>query len=204
MAGQFTAEEKLDILRKISDIIQSDDRCLLRIRSDDIGNRLQVKFHTDRAIPYGMLTPRPINENITGWLFINLAQKISRCQLKILNVLRKKQVNFKQCILKLTNYFVQGSRLEQPASGCLVPFLFSTIGSIMVSSNIRHNYAAQCQALKWLSLGLNSDVTAGRLKLASVLYCIGDMDRADLILRHTENRYNCDIVEPVCACWRYQ
>jgi hypothetical protein len=73
----------------------------------------------------------------------------------------------------------------------------------MVSSNIRHDYAVQYQALKWLSLGLSSDVTSGRLKLASVLYCLGDMDRAEFILKQTENRYNCDIVEPLCACWRY-
>ncbi|XP_060552143.1 uncharacterized protein LOC132713518 [Ruditapes philippinarum] len=203
MAGHFTTEGKLVISRKISDIIQSDGRCLLRIRIDDIGNRLHFKFHTDRAIPHGMLTHRLINESITVFLFGNLAQTISTSELRILDYLRKMQVNLKQCILKLANYSVHGSRLEQFASRCLVPFLFSTIGSIMVSSNIRRNTAVQFQAPKWLSLGLSSDVTSGRLKLASVLYCIGDMDRAEFILRQTENRYNCDIVEPVCGCWRH-
>ncbi|XP_060568763.1 uncharacterized protein LOC132727343 [Ruditapes philippinarum] len=203
MAGQFTTEEKHGILRKISDIIQSDGRCLLRISIDDIGNRLQVKFHTDRVVPHGMLTPCLINENITSLLFMNLAQTISSCNLRILYFLQEKQLNLKQCILKLAKYCVHGSRLEQLASRCLVPFLFSTTGSLMVSSNIRHDYAVQYQALKWLSLGLSSDVTSGRLKLASVLYCIGDMDRAEFILKQTENRYNCDIVEPLCACWRY-
>ncbi|XP_060568767.1 uncharacterized protein LOC132727348 [Ruditapes philippinarum] len=176
MAGQFSAEEKLDILWKISDIIQSDGRCLLRIRIDDIGNRLKVKFQTDRVIPDGMLTPRLINENITSLLFMNLAQTISSCQLRILYFLQEKQLNLKQCILKLANYSVHGSRLEQLASQCLVPFLYSTLGSIMVSSNIRQNTAIQYQALKLFSLGLNSDETSGRLKLASMLYCVGDMD----------------------------
>jgi hypothetical protein len=124
MAGQFTAEEKLDILRKISDIIQSDGRCLLRISIDDIGNRLQVKFHTDRVIPHGMLTPCLINENITSLLFMNLAQTISSCNLRILYFLQEKQLNLKQCILKLAKYCVHGSRLEQLASRCLELFLF--------------------------------------------------------------------------------
>jgi hypothetical protein len=201
MAGQFTTEGKLDFLRKISDIIQSDGRCLLRISIDGIGNRLQAKLLTDLVIPHGMLTPRDINECISCVLFINLARNISSFKFMILDSLQIKEVNLKQSILKLANYCVHGSRLEQFASRCLVPFLFSTIGSIMVSSNRRQNYAIQCQALKWLSLGLNSDVTSGRLKLASILYCVGDMDRAEFILRHTENRYNCDIVEPVCCCW---
>ncbi|XP_060568768.1 uncharacterized protein LOC132727349 [Ruditapes philippinarum] len=137
MAGEFTAEEKLNILQKISDIIQSDGRCLLRITIDDIGNRLQVKLHTDRTIPDGMLTPRDINETISGLLSINLARTISNGELSILDFLANNEVNLKQCIFKLASYCVQGSRLEQLACRCLVPFLYSTLGTIMASSNIQ-------------------------------------------------------------------
>ncbi|XP_060562313.1 uncharacterized protein LOC132721942 [Ruditapes philippinarum] len=203
MAGEFNAEEKLDILRKISDTIKSDGRCLLRITIDDIGNRLQDKIGTVRVIPHGMFTPRDITESISGWLFFNLARTISDLDLLILIFLAKYQVNLKQCILTLASYCVYGSRLEQLASRCLVPFLYSTLGTIMASSNIQQNTAVQYQALKLLSLGLSSDVISGRLKLASVLYSVGDMDRAEFILRKTENRYNGDIVEPVCGCWKY-
>jgi hypothetical protein len=40
-------------------------------------------------------------------------------------------------------------------------------------------------------------------KLASLFYCVGDMDRTEFILRQTECRYNSIIVEPVCGCWSY-
>jgi hypothetical protein len=204
MAGEFTAEGKLDILRKISEIIQSDGRRFLRITIDDIGNRLLLKLHTDRVIPHGMLTPRDINETILGSLFYYLARTISHNELIILDSLAKYKVTLKQCICQLENYSVHGSRLEQLASRCLLPFLYSTFGSQMVSSNNRQNTAVQYQALKWLFLfGLNSDVTSGRLKLASVLYCVGYIDKAEFFLRQTENRYNCAIVEHVCNCWTH-
>ncbi|XP_060568761.1 uncharacterized protein LOC132727341 [Ruditapes philippinarum] len=204
MAGQFTTEGKLDMLRKIRGIIQSDGRCLLRISIDDIGNRLQVKFHTDRAIPHGIPTSRDINEKISGWLYGNLAKKISNNSLMHLKKLSNDNIiNLKQCILKLASYSVHGSRAKQIGSRCLLPFLYSTIGCAMVSSNFRQNIAVLNEALKWLSLGLNSDVSSGRLKAASSLYCLYFVDRAECILRQTENRYNCDIVEPVCGCTRY-
>jgi tetratricopeptide (TPR) repeat protein len=81
--------------------------------------------------------------------------------------------------------------------------LFSTLGSIIVSSSIVQNNQVPYSSLMYLSLGLDSDVTSGRLKLASVFYCVGDMDRTEFILRQTESRYNPDVVEAVCSCWSY-
>ncbi|XP_060598292.1 uncharacterized protein LOC132752037 [Ruditapes philippinarum] len=198
MAGQLTPVDKRYLLRKISDIIQSDGRCLFQISIDSIGDRLWVKFNTD----YVFVTPRVTNEYILSSLFISMAGHISSNTTWLLHFISNGHiVDIKQCFLKLVQYNVHGHRLEQLASRYLLPFLYSTIGSMMVSSDIQQNTVVQFQALKWLSLGLNSDVTSGRLKLASVLYCIGDMDRAEFILRQTENRYNCDIVESVCHCW---
>jgi hypothetical protein len=114
-----------------------------------------------------------------------------------------RKVDIKQCFLKLVHYHAHGHRLEQLASSYLLPFLYSTLGSMMVSSNIQQNTAVKYNAFKWLSLGLNSDVTSGRLKIASVLYSVNLFDDVEFILKQTENRYNCDVVEPVCCCWRH-
>jgi hypothetical protein len=200
MAGQFTPVDKRYFLRMISDIIQSDGRCLREIRIDGIGYLLQVKLNAD----YVMLTPPVIHEYISCSLFFSIARSLSGNTIRLLDAIcNGRIVNLKQCVLTLANFSVHGHKLEKLASRYVLSFLCSTIGSMVVSSYIQQNTAIQYNALKWLSLGLNSDVTSGRLKLASVLYCVGLMHIAEFILRQTENRYNCDIDEPVCGCWDY-
>ncbi|XP_060594907.1 uncharacterized protein LOC132749207 [Ruditapes philippinarum] len=207
MAGQFTNEEKDNLLRKIGDTIQGDARCLLRITIDDLGYRLQVKLNRIPLIPHAILDSRAVNEECSSLLLLNLAKVISKSQLTILaytihlphsNIERLKQV-----IIKLANYSIFGNRLEQFASRCLMKVLSSTLGSIIVSSSIVQNNQVPYSSLMYLSLGLDSDVTSGRLKLASVFYRVGDMDRTEFILRQTESRYNPDVVEAVCSCWSY-
>ncbi|XP_060591091.1 uncharacterized protein LOC132746048 isoform X1 [Ruditapes philippinarum] len=72
---------------------------------------------------------------------------------------------------------------------------------MLVSSNIGQNSSVPFKTMRLFDLGLNSDVTSGRLKLESVFYSTNDMNRAEDILRYTEERYDTDVVEPLCACW---
>ncbi|XP_060552461.1 uncharacterized protein LOC132713802 [Ruditapes philippinarum] len=204
MAGQFTAEEKRDVLQKLCDIIQSDGRCFLRISMDNISQRLQVKLSTIVHFACSFQTSLEIYEHCSSSLFFSFMKLISGWLLHIFKCLSNGHIcNHKQIILRLKYYSGEGNRLEQLASRYMAPFLCSTLGLIMESSSIEHNNLVQYEALKWLSLGLNSDVTSGRLKLASMFYCVGDMDRAKFILRQTESRYNSTVVEPVCGCWLY-
>ncbi|XP_060554688.1 uncharacterized protein LOC132715667 [Ruditapes philippinarum] len=204
MAGTFTAEEKRDVLQKICDTIQSDGRFLLRISVDNISKRIQVKLSTIVHVAYNIATSLEIHEVCSSGLLINLMKGIRERILFLFNKLSNEHIcNLKQIILKLTYYSVHGSRLEQLASSCLAPFLCSTLGLIMASSSIGQNNPVQNEALKWLTLGLNSDVTSGRLELASMFYCVGIMDRAEFILKQTEIRYNSTVVEPVCGCWSH-
>ncbi|XP_060555756.1 uncharacterized protein LOC132716490 [Ruditapes philippinarum] len=202
MAGQFTADEKRDVLKKLCYIIESDDRCLLQIKMDSISQRLQVKLSTFVHLTYNIPTSLEIHEECLSELFIGLMKEISGGILTLINNLSNDHICYlKQIILKLTYYSTSENRMEQLVSRYLVPFLYSTLGLIMASSSIEQNNTVQYEALQWLTLGLNSDVTSGRLKLASMFYSVGDMDRAEFILRQTESRYNSTVVEPVCACW---
>jgi tetratricopeptide (TPR) repeat protein len=205
MAGQFAAEEKRGVLQKLCDIIHSDGRFLLRISMDNISQRLQVKLSPIVHFACSFQTSLEIYEQCSFLLFINILKQINACLLLIFNYLSNDhKFDHKQIILKLKNvyYSVEGNRLEQLASRYLASFLCSTLGLIMASS-IGQNIPVQYEALQWLTLGLNSDVTSGRLKLASMFYCVGDMNRAEFILRQTESRYNSNVVEHVCGCWAH-
>jgi tetratricopeptide (TPR) repeat protein len=53
-------------------------------------------------------------------------------------------------------------------------------------------------------LGLYSDVASGKLKLASFFYCIGDIERTELILKKIEECYDLSVVDPVCVCYDFK
>jgi tetratricopeptide (TPR) repeat protein len=53
-------------------------------------------------------------------------------------------------------------------------------------------------------LGLDSDVASGKLKLASLFYCTGDIERTELILKNIEQCYDLSVVEPVCGCYDFK
>jgi hypothetical protein len=164
MAGQFTAEEKRDVLQKLCDIIQIDGRCLLRINIDDISERLQVKLTTTFHIAYNIPTSRWIREECSSILVICLMKGISLSILVLINILSNDYIrNVKQIVSKLTYYSLHGNRLEQIVSRLLAPFVCSTLGLIMASLRIGQNNPVTHEALQWLTLGLNSDVTSGRL-----------------------------------------
>jgi hypothetical protein len=83
----------------------------------------------------------------------------------------------------------------------LLPWYCTTLGSVLASIDINQYKTVSADALKLISLGLNTDVASSKLKLASILYCIQEIQKADLVLRETERRYDLQIVEPVCSCY---
>lgn len=54
--------------------------------------------------------------------------------------------------------------------------------------------------LDMFSEGSNSDVSSGKLKLASALYCSGALVESNNILKQIEQNYDTSIVEIVCKC----
>jgi hypothetical protein len=133
---------------------------------------------------------------------INIANVISYQHMHILNHLHNQNIRtINQFVGKLMTFSDNGNRLEHAAFKLLAPFLFNTYGSILASSSIGENNQVSPQALVWLSAGLNSDISSSRLKLASVFYSTGDMEKAELILRHTEQQYFSYPVLPICRCY---
>ncbi|XP_053401706.1 uncharacterized protein LOC128557716 [Mercenaria mercenaria] len=94
------------------------------------------------------------------------------------------------------------SRLEKSAYILLIPFLCSSLASAIASHDLDINKTISSHALALFSAGLNSDLSSGKLKLTSALYCSGDMDRTVCILQNTECEYDKKNVETICKCWK--
>ncbi|XP_060591586.1 uncharacterized protein LOC132746452 isoform X1 [Ruditapes philippinarum] len=201
MAGQFTAETKHELSKYICEFIQNDGQRLLGIDIDDLGHRLQVKLNRAPHGVYYFRSSLEISEHVLTVGYKDIAHVISDCHQFVLDNLHSKNITtMKQSVSKLMTFRDNGNRLQHAAFKFVAPFLFTTYGSALASSSIVENNQVTPEELVWLSAGLNSDITSSRLKLASLFYSTGDMEKAELILRHIEQQYDSHPVAPICRC----
>jgi tetratricopeptide (TPR) repeat protein len=146
-------------------------------------------------------TPEVISAIISASLIFSTALYASVCNRDYLQAVMSGESDLSNIIRALIEINSCGSNLDQTTCSLLTPILCSTLGSIKASEEINRGSVMSSEALPWLSVGLNSDVASGRLKLASVLCCLGDMNTAEKILRQTEELYQLDMVEAVCGCY---
>ncbi|XP_060595011.1 uncharacterized protein LOC132749302 [Ruditapes philippinarum] len=202
MAGQFTSETNHELSGNISDFIQNDRHFLLRIDTDDLGYRLKIKLNMGQEKVYSSLT----SLGLPALLYINFAFAISRNLYIFFRRLHHTNIeNMLQVVNELVSLMTNidtGERhnILHTEVNFLAPFIFTTYGSALASSSFGKKTEILPEALDWLRDGLSSDVSSGRLKLASVFYSKGEMEKADEILRQTEQEYHSHYVVPICSC----
>ncbi|XP_045204676.2 uncharacterized protein LOC123557324 [Mercenaria mercenaria] len=208
MAGKFSAEVKKNLLEMMQYITGYTRLVLAKaIKIDDLSQRfskklgLPIKGEVDD-------TPLEICCHIKAQFLIDTAVTIRSHQLTYLKHMcmhhksYKDKENFLQTSLQnLDHQTSRGDEFQQEVHNIFAPFVSSFYGSILASrfgicsDNTRSN-----EALALLNEGSDSDVSSGRLKLASTFYCSGDMERTESILQITEAKYDLRTVEPICRC----
>ncbi|XP_053390710.1 uncharacterized protein LOC128553551 [Mercenaria mercenaria] len=197
MRGHISHECKPYILELLQYIINSEGRVLLEIKCDDLGERIQMKLNNNPCL-------FKTSDIISGKLLKPTAQVIADIILAGLNFIRNS--NYEEAIqtilylFELVSISKKCQGLDKTACRLLAPWFCTTLGSILASLNICWYNNIGAEALTWISLGLDTDVASSKLKLASMLYCIGDIQRAEIVLRYIEGNYDLNIVEPICSC----
>ncbi|XP_060574016.1 uncharacterized protein LOC132731778 [Ruditapes philippinarum] len=194
MRGKILPAVKPHILEILNNIINSDGMALLGIKCDDLGSRLHLKFYN--------LCPFKKSDIISGILLFNLAVSLSENLKYTYNSSPYKAVKILKNYMSIS-FHCQYEGLDKTASHLLLPWYCTTLGSVLASLNIYHFNIISADALKLISIGLNTDVASSKLKLASILYCVQEIQKADLVLSEIERRYDLQIVEPVCNCHRF-
>ncbi|XP_060576581.1 uncharacterized protein LOC132733873 [Ruditapes philippinarum] len=199
MRGKISPAVKPYILEILSNIINSEGVALLGIKCDDLGSRLHLKFNN--------LCTIKTSDIISGTLLFNLAKHIYMTLKEINYHLKDSSPNeaveiLKNYVSKTINGQYEG--LDKTASNLIAPIYCTTLGSVLASLNIYHYNTVSADALKLISLGLNTDVASSKLKLASILYCVQEIQKADSVLSEIERRYDLQIVEPVCSCHDFE
>ncbi|XP_053404952.1 uncharacterized protein LOC123555005 [Mercenaria mercenaria] len=200
MAGHITHESKPHILEILQNIIKSEGAALLEVECDDLGARLLGKFTYLSQLSYRYIIPGALLCSTSYKLVIYVYEcliSISNCSFKLaIQTLLK-------YIFKLNSISNQGQELYQKACTLLTPWFCTTLGSVLASCSIQKDNRISEYALGWISMGLNTDVSSGKLKQASIFYCIGDSQRTEIVLRDIEGNYDLNIVEPICKCHEF-
>ncbi|XP_045172467.2 uncharacterized protein LOC123534326 [Mercenaria mercenaria] len=199
MAGKFSAEVKQQLLERMSTLIPFDGISLFGIPIDNLGERLQVKLNMKNEVHHAMPQQDEYTMTVTGNLLAELAKDV----LRIVEIGDGSLETLLQKVIKLKRYYRAGDMLEKTACRLLVPPLCTSIGSLIASQNIQINNTVSSEALTWIEAGLDSDVASSRLKLASIMYCVGNAEIAALILPHIEEQYKTEVTEPMCDCYMF-
>jgi tetratricopeptide (TPR) repeat protein len=198
MSGRFSPEMKPLILKTLRKVIESNRRALLQIKCDNFGLYFQSSLNGFPSINAHFISTR-----IAGGLLTDTAHFVSKCAIILLRESRRHTMQ--KLLTFMSNYHYDNfTNIYRKAFILITRYLCSTFGSIQASSNIyQHDYFTYQNALKFMSLGLDSDVSSGKLKLASVFYCTGDNERTEFILKNIEESYDLSIVEPACLCYSF-
>ncbi|XP_053375465.1 uncharacterized protein LOC123534068 [Mercenaria mercenaria] len=207
MAGKISYPVQQQLLAVLEPIIQCEVWALMDIPIDDLGMRLQEKMTMLPMYPPGFYYHSAVNvsSEVSGHLmytFFYLLRLGSYS--KIIRLVRKEMNPFLLfntiSILGKIYSAVESDTPQKSVCRLLAPQFCSSLGSVMASTNIDTGSSISHIALAWFSAGLNSDVSSSRLKLASALYCAGEMERTEYVLSNVEEKYDLDVVAPVCGC----
>ncbi|XP_060556693.1 uncharacterized protein LOC132717274 [Ruditapes philippinarum] len=195
MRGKISSEIKPYILEILKNIINSEGVTLLGIKCDNLGSRLQLKFYNRCPIKSSHI--------ISGQLLQNITVGISGKLLNTYYHLQDRSPNeaveiLKSNLSKLFNCQYEG--LYKTASHIVTSLYCTILGSVLASININQYNTVSADTLEIISLGLNTDVASSKLKLASILYCVQEIQKANVVLSEIERRYDLQIVEPGCNC----
>ncbi|XP_060558230.1 uncharacterized protein LOC132718535 [Ruditapes philippinarum] len=203
MSGKFSPESKPLILKTLRYVIESNGKALLVIECDNIDKYLQSSLND--FIP---MHPHFIPTLIAGQLLKCDARGIStnfNFLLSKMNDLSPRLAMQKNLTFMSYHHIENYTNIDKKAYLLIARYLCSTLGSILASSNIyQQDHLTYKKALSFMLLGLDSDVASGKLKLASVFYCTGDIWRTEIILKNIEECYDLSVVEPVCGCYHFK
>jgi hypothetical protein len=104
--------------------------------------------------------------------------------------------------MKVTHDMNQGQ--NRIACSAIAKFLSMHLGSALASINIQSERSVCRESTVLLSFCLNIDVASGKLKLASIFYCTGEIETTEHILKNIEESYDLIVVEPICKCYDFQ
>jgi hypothetical protein len=203
MARRFTPVTKQIILDRLCHIISSNGSALLEIECDQLGSRIKNTFlRLEEIVPEHMACV------ISGDLVKNVAFEVSDFittllkEMNKINHIRLLLQTLYKYLMKVTHDMNHGH--NKLACSTIAKFLSIHLGSAQASIYIHSKRGVCRESTVLMALSLNVNVASEKLKIASIFYCTGNIERTELILKNIEESYDLNAVEPVCGCYIFE
>jgi len=199
--GKLCRECQLSLEQAIQGMIQDDMHVLFHLQSDDLGQRLMALPHEVRPYPGD-----DVNAGICGRLFkdmfeqyiINARRVYSRlCNNAEAGVYTSLNNEFNSLESLAVN--ARTTQYDKNYIKFIVKCLMSAKASVTSSSCIQTGQPLPQDIWQLYGESLDTDVASSKLKLASMHYCQGELQRAASILNEVEFDLD-DSVQPVGGC----
>jgi len=209
--GKLNSEQRAR-LRTVLDIIMDTHLAPLAfVKTDDLGVRLLNNVYTVSI--RDMKPRRDMHQEITGFLSVygNVFNNI-----RIRQIMERAADNTPNELCLYLHYlinampFYQLHRHDSEHALCTLDgmnrdyisrYLQQHLASTAASICLQHGMPIGSRILSWYSAAIDTDVASTRLKLASMLYCKGDLHLAADVLENVERRYD-NSVQAICGCGR--
>jgi len=199
--GKLCCECQMSLELAIHGMIQDDMHVLFHLQSDDLGQRL-IDFPHEMQPYHG----DDVNAGICGKLAKDMFTEYLRTCTSVSHRLcnndeAELRISLNNEITELENLANNDSARQYHEN--FIRFLKKYQMSIKASTIMSHCIQSGQPDPQdiWLLYGesLNTDVASSKLKLASMLYCRGELMRAASVLHEVEFDLD-DSVQPLCGC----
>jgi len=209
--GKLNSEQRGRLHTILTIIIDTHLAPLASVETDNLGVRL---LHNVYTVAIWDMTPRrAVYQGITGFLsvFGNAGQMTN--VLLILHDAADRSPDemclyLHSLITQLPLQQIQRHHSEQALCrldavnrDSLIKYLQQHLASTAASICLQHGIQMGTRIWAWYGAAMNIDVASTRLKLASMLYCKGDLQLAADVLEDVERRYD-NTVQAICGCGR--
>jgi len=209
--GKLNSEQRAR-LRTVLDIIMDTHLAILAfVKTDNLGVRILNNVYTVGI--RDMKPRRAIHQEIPGFLsvYCNVFLAIG-----MRNILEEAADNtpdelclfLHSLITAMTQHQLHrhGSehalcRIDGVNRDYIIRYLQQHIASTAASICLQHGIHTGNRILSWYSSAIDSDIGSTRLKLASMLYCKGNLQVAADVLDDVERRFD-NTVQAICGCNR--
>jgi len=209
--GKLNSEQRDRLHTILTVIIDTHLAPLAFVETDNLGVRL---LHNVYTVAIWDMTPRrAVYQGITGFLSVygNVQQMTNVCDiLKVVAGCSPDEVclYLHSLITQLPLQQLHRHRSEQALCRLdavnrdrFIRLLQQHLAPIAASICIQRGIHIGDRIWSWYCASMNTDVASTRLKLASMLYCKGDLQLAADVLDDVERRYD-NTVQSVCGCGR--